>query len=270
MSPKPWHSLGAALLLVAGASQAHDPVFGLGPHTLFKGGIELHTGYARAESGNEQEQEFALALSYGLTADWALGIEQHFAEESAPGEERTGRGDLALMSKYRFWRRDMPGAQHAAAVALRVIFGGTGEREIANEGATDAILGLSYGYEGRRWYRWAAARYRRNSENAAGLTLGDAWLIDLVGGIRFFPSTYYEPDWVWMLELNGELIDRAERRGRRIDSSGGQRWFLSPGLMLTYRNYALKTGVQIPLRQQLNGQQQDIDYRSVIELEGHF
>ena len=73
-----------------------------------------------------------------------------------------------------------------------------------------------------------------------------------------------------MFELNGELSDRAEMNGERIPSSGGERWFLSPGLMLTYRNYALKAGVQIPISQDMNGNQLEVDYRSVLELEGHF
>lgn len=263
-------SLATALWLYAGFSHAHDPVFGLVPHTLFKGGTEVHGGYARAEAGAEREQEYALAASYGLTADWTVGLEQHFADVSAPGNKRSGRGDVALQSKYRFLRQDLPGAQRAAALALRLVLGGSGERELANEGATDAIVGWSYGYEGRRWYRWAAAPYRRNAENDAGFKRGDVWLLDLAGGLRFHPSGYFEPDWVWMLELNGELIDRAQTNGNTVVASGGQRWFVSPGLMLTYRNYALKTGVQIPISQNLNGAQDKIDYRGVVEIEGHF
>lgn len=272
MTATHWYSglLALALAGTATGAGAHDPVFGLGPHTLFKGGVEVHSGFARTEAGAEREQEFAIELKYGLTADWVIGVEQHYVDESGPDEKRSGRGDLALASKYRFWRRDLPGVQEAAAVAVRAIFGGTGEDDVANDGATDAILGLSYGYEGRSWYRWAAARYRRNGENDAGLTRGDVLLLDLVGGIRPRPTGYFEPDWVWMLELNGELVERAERNGVAIAASGGDRWFLSPGLMLTYRNYALKTGIQLPLVQNLNGPQDEIDYRAVLELEGHF
>lgn len=35
----------------------------------------------------------------------------------------------------------------------------------------------------------------------------------------------------------------------------GTEWFLSPGLMWTLRNFAVKTGVQLPIASDLNGRQ---------------
>ena len=37
--------VGLAAWLTAGAALAHDPIFGIGPHVLFKGGVEIHTGF---------------------------------------------------------------------------------------------------------------------------------------------------------------------------------------------------------------------------------
>lgn len=114
-------------------------------------------------------------------------------------------------------------------------------------------------------------RYRINGENDAGLSRGNKLLLDLVGGLRPRPYGYYEPDWVWMLELNGEFADPAERAtARRLPIPATTDGSLSPGLMWTYRNYAIKTGVQIPLAQDLNGVQEEVDYRFTLEFEGHF
>lgn len=259
------------LVIVASSpAWAHDPVFGLGPHTLFKEGVEVHVGYFGEQARDEREREYGLALKYGITGDWTVGVEAPFLDLTAPGQSRTGRGDLGLTTKYRFWRNDLPGVQEAAAVSLGLVLGGTGDGEVANEGSTDAILGLSYGYESRRWYRWAAVRYRVNDENDQGLQRGNRLLLDLVVGIRPRPYSYYEPDWVWMLELNGELAERAEGNGSPLANTGGDQWFLSPGLMWTYRNYAIKTGVQLPIAQDLNGVQEELDYRYTLGLEGHF
>ncbi len=259
-----------AVLLAGGSAWAHDPIFGLGPHTLFKDGVEIHVGYFREKAGDEREQKYGLALKYGITADWTVGIEAPYLDLTEPGASVSGRGDVALTTKYRFWRNDLPGAQEAAAVSLGVILGGTGDEDVAHDESTDAILGLSYGYEGRKWYRWAAVRYRANGEDDQGLRRGNKLLLDLVGGIRPRPYGYYEPDWVWMLELNGEFTDHAERNGQRLADTGGDQWFLSPGLMWTYRNYAIKTGVQLPIAQDLNGIQEEVDYRFTLEFEGHF
>jgi len=256
--------------LVASPVWAHDPVFGLGPHTLFKGGVEVHTGYSRGEAGVERAQMADVELKYGITGDWTVGVEMPFLTVTEPGRRRSGRGDIRLSSKTRFWRNDRLGVQESAALSLAVIAGGSGSDDVANGGSTDGILGISYGYESRKWYRWAAARYRINGKNDQGLRRGDALLVDLVAGIRLRPYGYREQDWVWMLELNGERIERAELDGSQPGDTGGTRLFVSPGLMWTYRNYAIKTGVQVPVAQNLNGSQEQVDYRFKLEFEGHF
>lgn len=256
-------------LFISTPAWAHDPVFGLGPHTLFKGGYEFHAGVLREEAGDETETEYALALKYGLTGDWVIGVEAPFIDLNIPGSSVSGQGDIAVSTKYRFWRNDQPGVQESAAASLATVFD-TADKTALGGGATDVIAGLTYGYEGRKWYRWAALRYRRNGTDETGLDRGDKVLLDLVGGIRFKPTDYLEPDWVWMLELNGEYTRRAERGGVELANSGGTEWFVSPGLMWTYRNVAIKTGVQVPVASDLNGTQTETDYRATLEFELHY
>ncbi|HZD51526.1 MAG TPA: transporter [Woeseiaceae bacterium] len=265
--------IGTSLLLTLLGGQpalAHDPVFGQGPHTLFKGGIELHAGMFRQDAAASRELEYGLALRYGITRDWTVGIEVPFLDVTEAGQASSGRGDIVLGTKYRFWRRDTLGVQQSAALMAALAPDGTGDDEVSSNGATDATLGLSYGYEGRKWYRWAAATYRANGETDAGLDRGDKLLIDLVGGIRFRPTGYLEPDWVWMLELNGEYTSRAKLNGVELADTGGDLLFASPGLMWTYRNFAIKAGVQFPVAKNLNGSQEEPNYRYKLEFEGHF
>jgi len=54
---------------------AHDPIFGIGPHVLFKGGFEVAPTTHIAKAGAEQETETGLEVVYGLTGDLALDIE---------------------------------------------------------------------------------------------------------------------------------------------------------------------------------------------------
>ena len=262
---------GAALmaLILSGTARAHDPIFGLGPHTLFQGGYEIHVGASREERGDAIENEYLLELKYGITGDWTVGVSAPYLDLSGPGVSTTGGGDAAVSTKYRFWRNDQPGVQESAAVSLATVFD-TAENADLGGGATDVLAGPSYGYESRKWYRWAALRYRRNGTDETGLDRGDKLLLDLVGGIRFKPAGYLEPDWVWMVELNGEYTQRAERGGVELANSGGTEWFVSPGLMWTYRNYAVKTGIQLPVASDLNGTQDETDYRATLEFELHY
>jgi len=264
-------ALPLALSLVATTATAHDPVFGLGPHVLYKGGVEIAIDTAVERAGPERDSELALELTYGLTGDWAAGVDLPYRNRRDESGRSEGSGDLALFTKYRFWRHDTLGAQSSAAVALKVILdtADSDRRPPLGKGATDSLLGLSSGYESRRWYRWASIRYRRNGTGPTGIDRGDRLLVDLVGGIRPTPSGYLEPDTVWLLELNGEHTRAARRSGQRIASTGGQQWFVSPGLFWTLRNFAVKAGVQIPVHSNLDGDQPEADYRARLTLEWH-
>jgi len=244
---KPWFN--ALLLLLPSWALAHDPIFGLGPHVLYKGGVEL----AAEWHGEPDSNESGLEITYGMTGDWALG-----AEIPLDGGDA---GDSDLFSKYRFWRSDSLGVQKSAAWLLRY----DGDRR------TPAwVHGLAWGYESRRYYGWASIRYRLPQENGQDLKPGDAWRLDLVTGIRPWLTDYLEPDTVFMLELNGEGSQRARLEGTTLARSGGRRWFLSPGIFWTLRNFAIKAGVQIPLSQRMNDPSLELDYRARLTLEWHY
>lgn len=258
------------LALVAGAAQAHDPIFGIGPHVLFKEGVEIALGTEAEKAGPERQQALSLELTYGLTGDWAVGVDLPYVFKEDGGDGNNGYGDIALFTKYRFWREDSLGVQESAALLLKAV-ANTSDDEASPSlggGATDAILGLTYGYEGRKWYRWASARYRFNGDSG-GIERGDRLLLDLVGGIRPHQTGYLEADTVWLLELNGEYGWQASRAGTRLANTGGTELFLSPGLFWTRRNFAIKAGVQIPVYSDLNGNQAESDYRARMIFEWH-
>ncbi len=270
-------NLGLALLATLSGigislpAAAHDPVFGLGPHVLFQGAYEVHLKAMRNKAGNESSNEGAVRLAYGLTGDWVAGVETPYQYHFDNGARNQGLGDTSVFTKYRFWRHDRLGLQESAAVLLKVKLN-SGDNSLSpalGTGTTDTVLGLTYGYESLKWYRWAAVRYRFNGRTAAGLKRGDKVLVDLVGGWRPTPPSYYKPDLVWMLELNGEFTQRADFNGASLANTGGNEWFVSPGLMWTYRNFAVKAGVQLPIASSLNGNQAKSDYRTKLELEWH-
>jgi hypothetical protein len=259
------------MLMVSSTAWAHDPIFGIGPHVLFKGGIEVAVEAEREEAGDETEQELALELTYGITGDWAAGIELPYASNEMGADKSNGAGDIRLFTKYRFWRQDSLGLQQSAAVLLKVKIdsGDQDQSPPLGTGTTDTLLGLTYGYEGRKWYRWASLRYRFNDENDAGIDRGDKILFDLVGGVRPTLTSYLEPDTVWLLELNGEYGQESKQNGTTLLNTGGTELFLAPGIFWTRHNLAVKAGVQIPIYSDLNGTQDESDYRAKVVIEWH-
>jgi hypothetical protein len=257
-------------LMLATAAQAHDPVFGIGPHVLYKDGIEVHVG-AHREQSDEPNTEMELELKYGITGDWVAGIGTGYNRSETFDGTDSGQGPSSLFTKYRFWRNDMPGAQESAAIMGKVILDdGDNGHGVAERDGSDYLLGLTYGFEGRKWYRWASVRHRFNSDAANGAERPDKTLADLVIGVRPVPTEYLEPDWVWMLELNYEHTEPVSAGfGGSLRRIGGDQWFVSPGVMWTLRNVGVKAGVQFSVADSLASGQEADDYRALLEVEWH-
>ncbi len=255
---------------------AHNPIFTPGPHVVYGGGLEVTVGYSRNRASGagerETEQEGELELEYGLTADWTAEMELPFVDKDLNDSGSSGLGDIVLRSRYRFLRLDTPGVQRSAAILgqVKLPTGDDNSTPRLGSGSTDFVGGLLYGHESRRWYYNLAARVRLNTEGGGGLEKGDKQFLDIVGGVRPFLTGYLEPDAVVFLELNWENAGRDELNGADVADTGGWELFLSPGIFATYRNVALRTGVQIPIAHGLTGTQSESDYRFKFEIKYTF
>ena len=252
-------------------AMAHDPIFALGPHVLFEGGVETSVSVARSERGDVSNIELRSEAVYGITGDWAAGIDVPylFKDNGANVKNDKGFDNIGIFTKYRFWRNDRLGVQESASAFAKIDFDTASEN--VGSGANDAVLGLAYGYESSKWYRWLSSRYRINGKTDLNIDRGDKFFLDAVLGIRPKPITdYYKADTVVMLELNAEYTQKSSLSGSSLANTGGEELFISPGIFWTYRNFAVKSGVQVPVYSNLNGNQNSSDYRASLTLELHF
>jgi hypothetical protein len=262
-------------------SHAHEPIFGLGPHVIYKGGIGVEVEFegGKASGGEEREKEYSLhtEVIYGITSDLAVTLAfPYIIEKSAEkdGIERksSGIGDLSLRLKYRFWRHDRPGIQDSAAVigGIKLPTGDDGEIPKLGSGSTDFLFGITAARESLKWYYFGDLRYRVNTRGSGGLRKGNRFFADFSIGVRPWPPVYLKPDLVVLAELNWESIMRDSLDGTEVEDSGGNQLFFSPSFFLTYRNWAIKGGVQIPVYQNLYGEQPEDDYRFSFSVEIHY
>ena len=268
--------LAVGMVATAKPAASHNPIFTPGPHLVYGGGLEVTAGYSRNRASGagarETEQELELELEYGLTADWTAEMELPFVDKDLNQNGSSGLGDIVLRSRYRFLRLDSPGVQRSAAVLgqVKLPTGDDDRTPRLGSGSTDFVGGLLYGHESRRWYYNLAARYRLNSEGGGGLEKGDKQFLDIVGGVRPVLTGYLAPDAVLFLELNWENAGRDRLNGADADNTGGWELFLSPGVFATYRNVALRMGLQIPIAEGLNENQAESDYRFKFEVKYTF
>ncbi len=123
-------ALGIAAAALSGRFspvEAHEPIFGIGPHVVFRGGIGIETEIEmeRASGAGEVERDVVLhtEILYGVTEDFAVtlavpSVLRREYEIGAGLESSSGLGDVSLRAKYRFWRHDSPGTQDSAALVF--------------------------------------------------------------------------------------------------------------------------------------------------------
>ncbi len=211
-----------ALILFPIMNMAHEPLFGLGPHTMYKYGFALESEFEQFDGAWYNTSE----LLYGITADWAITLAAAY-----PLETGTTPTIWALRTKYRFYREDMPGASKQAALHGGIFLSPDGAQN-----RYDYFLGLSYGYESRRHYFFSGLRYRVNNN------IGNIARADIAYGIRPWLLEYLQPDPVFLIELNG----RTNFAKAAVAESSTYVLGFSPGLLFSYRNIMFKTGVMIP------------------------
>jgi hypothetical protein len=218
------------VLLLSGGISAHEPIYGNGPHVLFKGGfapgITLQSGLGFIETEYN--------LEYGLTTNFTIGADLFFGNEI----RSYNYNGIKIKGKYRFYTKFKRGSM--------LQFSALGGYKLSDGGKQPDVLnfGLAAGREAIDWYWFASAVYAGKITNEP-LKPGDQINYDLTLGYRVTKLSYYKPDLVIFLEFIGKRLFSSKFDGAKIDLSGGNSWAVAPTLMFTYRNYAIRTGVEI-------------------------
>lgn len=263
-------------LLFPLVASAHEPLFSLGAQVIYRYGWGIETGVATervAEAGREEEEwTIAEEIAYGVTRNFTMTLQIPYRFKEAETAATSGFGDVSLRAKYRFFQTTEVGLQHHAALlaGIKLPTGSTTKDPRLGTGSVDFLAGLTASRDGRRYYTWGSLLGRVNTRGAGDRTRGNLLSINVAAGVRPYLPEFYDPDLLLLTEVNLELRARDTINGTGIANSGGTRLFISPGFWFTYRNIAVKGGVQLPLLQDLRGDQAKLDYRAVLAVEVHF
>lgn len=260
-----------SLFLVPVPALAHEPIFGLGAHTLFKGGYGVEVEVESKRAGDNREDILAYHLSYGVTPDFTIGlVVPRFIEKKEGNSSSSGLGDLSLRAKYRFIRIDEAGATTGVALNLAGTLPSGDETKTPALGSGSAafLVGLAVSREGLRHYFFSDITYLMKTE-ANSARLGNILFLDIAYGIRPWRTEYLRPDLVLVVEFNYEREESTRMNKVKDVDTGGETLFVSPGFLLSYRNAMLKGGVQIPVYRDLNGIQEEVDFTALVSIELH-
>ncbi len=209
--------------------RAHEPLFGIGPHVLFKNGFAPH--FTILWNSNVTESEYA--LGYGLTKNWTTIVETPFQMES----KKYQWNSVNFKNKYRFWMKAKQGSLgQLSAFSAVSIPRDKNQPKLFN-------FALTGGQETLTYFWFASTGYTLKFTDK-DFESGDQLLYNLTIGYRPIKASYFKPDIVLFLETLGDVHQKSRLNEKTIRKSGGHNFSIAPSFFLTYRNIALRGGVK--------------------------
>ncbi len=276
MRPLVWVLLSFVLASTA-SGQAINSNVAL-PVSKGEGIFRSQLRYVRAtddpsRKGRELE---ALVVPQTLVVGWTprfatfstLPVLAHQRLESGTGASRRDEavGDLRLLGRYTFFADDYAPLSTRRAAALFGMKFPTGADRFGTP-SFDPIGGLVG--------TWAANRHELDMDavfsattKRHGFEAGDALRYDVAYRYRLWPRRF-EGRLLQLnavLELNGSWVGRARSEGASVRSSGGSVLLLSPGLQFITQRLIVEASLQLPIHQDLNGDQLESDFVAVLSV----
>jgi hypothetical protein len=270
---------------------AHEPVFGLGPHTLYEGGFSTSLSYGHdVDTEGEDANRATLGLTYGVNANLNLAVGLPYViHQPVAGGHIDGVGDPVVQVKWRPWASFSPGNVDALSLVGAVKLP-AGEQGVS-PGNTAYVLGATAARENLRYYLFSSLRYVAQTAGLEGKP-GNVFLYDVATGIRPFILEYDEPDLVVLVEFNGRTVEDFVAREGAVNAAsqqqaleyrtirqahsggtttavggtgkGGTELAVTPELLLSWGPVMLKGGVQFPFWDNFEGER--ADYRIKTDL----
>jgi hypothetical protein len=220
-------------------------------------------------------------LVYGFTEKFALIGVMPYLDKTlhVGGVERgdRGSGDSTLLARHQVWQVDRPGETFRGQLlgGLKLPTGRDDERDTfgrlpqplqLGSGSYDPIVAAVFSWQRLQWQADFDVVYKINTE-ANSFRFGNTLAHDAAFQYRLRPQTLSAsgvPSFVYgVLELNGLWAERDRFRGVKLADSGGYTLFVSSGLQYVTQRWLAEVAVQLPVVQNLNGDQLEINYTLV-------
>lgn len=239
----------------------------------------------------DQITNTSISISYGITEDLSINarlpyikrkniregeIEDGEAEAHTHGGS-SGLGDLLLLGQYRVLQSKT--ANIAVNFGIKTPTGETNdidkdgvrfETEFQpGSGSWDFLFGVAVSKQSGSFGYHANILYNKTTEGSQSTEIGDALSYNaaltyrLNGGNHTSHSHSHDTEIKWdlMLEINGEKRKKNKISGNTEEHTGGNTIFLSPGIRVSSGKFGGFLSFGIPVVENQNGKQTDIDKR---------
>jgi len=237
----------------------------------------------------------SLAVGYGVTDDLTVSIRLPYVErkniregEIEDGEaeahahgDSSGLGDILLFSQYRVLKLD--NTDVAIHLGIKAPTGETDDKDDADHrfetefqpgtGSWDYLIGGAISHVRDKFGYHANVLFNKTNEGSQSTEIGDILSYNLAMTYQLNGEDHSEHNhvhtdstaikWDAIIELNGETRRRNKIGGLSEQHSGGTALFIAPGLRVSAGKLGGFISLALPVVENMNGKQTDIDARIV-------
>ncbi len=214
------------------------------------------------------KQTLVLGLTPELSLFATLPVLLHRNVDGAPGRQHTDPafGDVTLLVRQMLYVDDYAPLSTRRVALLAGVKLPTGADRFGTQ-TFDPIGGAVA--------TWAANRHELDVDglytfgtSRQGRETGNRLRYDIAYRYRLWPDRFGSRlrQLNGVLELNGAWAAPSRLHGRTLRDSGGSTLFLSPGIQLVALRWILESSLQIPVAQNLRGQQVETDFIAVLSV----
>lgn len=250
-------------------------------HRLHHRGRDVH--------GKNHEEFYNLSVGYGVLRDLDIhlaapivsknSIEVHDHDHLGNKEPAAGFGDMRLLSKYRFWKKQI---EAALLAGIQFPTGRTTAKRKSSDkfaaenqpgtGSWDAEFGIALSRNFMQRVSAATSfQYFLKTEGAQEHEAGDVFRYNLGTGYALRDMGKH-PNLSVTFEMNHEWALRDHTRtARRVLDSGGTTVFLTPGLNAQLsKHFSVFWGMPIPVYQDLGGEHEELKFETLTGMNLYF
>lgn len=228
-------------------------------------------GESEEHAGESEEHE---GESEGEPEEHEGESEGHDNEYEAHAHgDSSGLGDLVILGQYRAWQNETTNI--SVNLGVKAPTGETKDKDNdgvrfetefqGGSGSWDFLFGVAASKQLGSFGYYANVLYNLTTKGAQSTELGDvlSYNTALTYRINADDRASYDTGVKWdlMLELNGERRSKDKISGNADKHSGGNTIFLAPGIRISAGKFGGFLSYGVPIVENLNGKQADVDQR---------
>lgn len=259
---------GALSASVSYEYRKYDELGHLNAHELHEEGRHVHNF--------DHDQVYSLALGYGVTNDFELGLRVPYVQKKflrvedgvvGKGDSSKGIGDVVLQGKYCFFHgfADLAGIAGVKFPTGDTAQRGFDDRKLAVEeqpgsGSFDYLLGLAASKEFSRWLIECGMIYTFRNQGARDYEFGDALELGVSAFYALIPDGRF-PNYRIGAEIRQQFIAKDRDKGMKVADSASEVLFFSPGFQADINEHvAAFVSAPVPVAQNRGGEHSELDY----------